>query len=290
MDLVTLSVVSGFTVGATYALIALGLVLIFRATEVFSFAHGQFILLGAYIVGRSGGSGPRFWLFAPLSLLVVGLIGVLCYRFLLRRLVGMPLFLGVIATMGISAIVDAVIGIGYGDRTYTIEIPGMPKSVYRIGDLGVTDQRLVIIVIAVLLAVGVAAGLRYTRAGSMVRAAGQDARLASYNGVNVHGVYAASWFIAGALAAIAGILYGANSAVTPDMSNLGLACLPAIVLGGLDSIGGALVGGIAIGILQGFVGTYIGGDAITVATYLILPIVLLVRPQGLFGTRQIARV
>jgi branched-chain amino acid transport system permease protein len=172
---------------------------------------------------------------------------------------------------------------------YTISLDFLPPSTVSIGGARITDSSLVLSLFALVLALAVVAFVRFTHAGTLLRAAGQDPVLASRSGIPVNLIYLLSWAAAAVLAAIAGISYASGSVVNYSMVSLGLAALPAIVLGGLDSIEGAVIGGVIIGMVQSFTQTYLGGDYVYLITYGLLLVALLAYPEGILGTKQIVR-
>jgi branched-chain amino acid transport system permease protein len=283
------SLVGGLTLGGTLALIALGLVLAFRATRTFNFAHGELMLLPAFIVGYFQAHHVSLGLALPLTLLVSTLTGVLFYVLVLRRTTGLPLFMGIVATLGLASVLDGVMGILFGGNQYAIVLPEIPTGVTRIGGAGISQTTLALSGWTIGLAIIVIAIVRFTHLGLTIRAAGQDPVLASQCGINVRRVYTGSWAAVAVLAGIAGISYGSTTVVNTSMVGLGLVALPAIMLGGLDSIEGAVVGGLIIGLVQGFTQTYLGGQYVDVVTYSILLVVLLIHPEGLFGTKHVVR-
>jgi branched-chain amino acid transport system permease protein len=280
---------SGLLLGGTFALIALGIVLAFRATRTFNFAHGELMLLPAYIVGDLEAHHFSLVLSIALAIVIGGIVGALFYLLVLRRTTGLPVFMGIIATFGLAAILDGVMNIIFGSQQFQISIPALPDGALSIAGARVSQASVVLTVLTLVLAGLVVAITRYTHLGIVVRAAGQDALLASQCGIPVTRVYVGSWTVAAALAAIAGVSSGVTSIVNPEMIALPLAAIPAIVIGGLDSIEGAVVGGIIVGLVQGFVSVYWGGLAVTIVTYSLLLVALLLYPQGLFGTKEIVR-
>jgi len=177
----------------------------------------------------------------------------------------------------------------YGSPQYVIKLPGLPTGVVTLFGARLSAISLILTGVSFGLAALVAAGLRFTGAGRRIRAAGQDPILASQSGINVRAVYAVSWAIAAGLGGVAGIIYGSTNAVDSSMVDVALTAFPVILIGGLDSIEGAIVGAIVIGIFQGFVATYLGDQLIDVLTYSLLLVVMLILPQGLFGTRSVLR-
>jgi branched-chain amino acid transport system permease protein len=291
MDRLVISLFGGGNLGGTYALVALGIVLAFRATGTFNFAHGQFMLLPAFIVGAwEAEQKAPIGLSILVGLLVVSAIGVGFYLLVLQRTVGLLHFMGVIATFGLAAVLDGVMLIVYGSPQYTIDIGILPQGVVTILGARLATEQLALTAFTLLLAGIVAGALRFTPVGVKIRAAGQDAILASQGGINVRVLYMGSWALAAALAGVAGIVYGTSNLVNHTLVDVALAAFPAILIGGLDSIEGAVVGGLLVGIAQGFIATYLGPQYLDVVTYGLLLVVMLVFPQGILGTRTVTRV
>lgn len=284
-----ISIVGGATLGGTYALIGLGLVLAFRATHTFNFAHGQLMVLPAFIVGYSQLNGYPIVVSLLAALGITAVVAAFFYLFVLRRTTGLPLFMGIIATFGLAAIVDGSMGLIFHNAQYTITLPGVPKGTVTLFGAGVSTTALSFAAGTLALALAVAAVVRKTHLGVKIRAAGQNPVLASQCGIQVRRIHMGSWAAAGVLAALAGISYGSVTIVNTSMLHLGLAAIPAIILGGMDSVEGAVVGGLIIGVLQGFTQTYLGGEYVEVVTYSLLLVTLLFLPQGLFGTKQVVR-
>lgn len=291
MDLVAVSVLGGLSLGAIYALITLGLVLGYRATDVLNFSHGQFMLLAAYLAGKWQGSTELPFVVVVLaSLAVTGAVGALLYRVVLQRMVGLPHFMPVIATLGFAAVADGVMGILFGAEQFVIHIPGLPESYIIVAGARFSVASLLLAAFGFAVALSIAAALHFTDLGRRVRAAGQDPLLASQGGIRVHRIYIASWMVSAALAGLAGIVHASSTIVTPGIVELALLAFPAMLLGGLDSIGGAILGGAIVGLLQGFVAAYLGGEYVNVVTYVSLLVVMMVLPEGLFGTKRVTRV
>jgi branched-chain amino acid transport system permease protein len=286
---VIVSLVAGLTLGGTFALIGLGLVLAFRATRTFNFAHGELMLLPAFIVGYLQVKGVPIAVCLLIALVVSVAVGSLFYLLVLRRTTGHSIMMGIIATFGLAFVLDGVMGIVIPATQYSIVLPGIPTGSVRLFNVLVSSASLTFAGGTLALALIVIAILRLSNLGVRVRAAGQNALLASQCGISVRRIHMGSWAAAAVLAGIAGISYGSVTAVNTSMIALGLAAFPAIILGGMDSIGGAVVGGMIIGLLQAFTETYLGGQYTDVITYGILLVVLLMLPQGLFGTKSVVR-
>jgi branched-chain amino acid transport system permease protein len=285
------AVIGGLSLGAIYSLVTLGLVLIFRATDTFNFAHGSFMLLAALIAARlQASSGLAFAVIAVLGLGAVGLLGALLFQTALRFAVGRPQFVAVIATLGFAAVVNGVVGIVFGSTQYSITIPWLSASSTTIFGATFSTASLQVTVFAIVLTVALVLAFRFTSFGLRVRVGGQDSLLASQGGINIRWVYLGSWALACVLAGIAGIAYGSVNSVNSGINDLALLAFPAALVGGLDSIPGSLIGGLGIGLIQGFISAYWGGAYVTVVTYLVLLVVMLVLPHGIVGTRTVRRV
>lgn len=291
MDRLVISIVSGLSTGGIFALISLGLVVAFRSTQTMNFAHGQFMLLGALIVAKLQADGTMpLYLSIPLSLVVVAGLAVVFYLVVLNRIIGLPHFISVIATLGLAALLDGVIAIIFGSAAYQLDLDWMPSGTVELAGARAPLGSATVALFSFGLAVLIAYAIKRTRLGAELRAAGHDAVLASQTGIRVHHMYVGAWAAAGALAATAGIVFGSINVVNVSVVELSLLAFPVILLGGLDSIEGAVVGGMAIGLMQALVTTYLGGEYVTVLTYIVLLLVLLLLPQGLFGSREVTRL
>ena len=290
MQRIVVSLIGGLSLGGTYSLIALGIVLAYRATGTFNFAHGEFMLFAAYLVGAwQASSTAPVGVSLAAAVLIVSTIGLLFYVIVLQRTTGLHNFMGIIATFGLATALDGAMLLIFGSPEYTINFSFLPKGIVTIGGR-FSAATLTLTAFTLLLAAIVAGGLRFTTVGRRLRAAGQNPILASQAGINVRRYYALSWAAAACLAAIAGVVYGSTQTVDVSVTSVALVAFPAILIGGLDSIEGAVVGGIAVGIFQGFVATYLGPQLLDVLTYSLLLVVMLTFPRGLFGTRQVTRL
>jgi branched-chain amino acid transport system permease protein len=290
-------VIQGTALGAIYALIALGFVIVYKATEVINFAQGELVLLGAYVVYSFNQTALPFAASVVLAVLVMAGVGWGIERTILRRMVGKPTFAVVMITIGLAIVIRQVVAAvwGFDDR-----LLGEPWATSRlhVGDLGVNVTSLVTI--------GAAGGLlllffiffRFTRAGIGMRATALDQEAALAVGIPVRSVFAQAWMIAGATAAIAGVLLVAFPATLhPGVGFTALRAFPAAIVGGLDSPGGAVLGGVLVGLVevlvQGYqpqIAPWLGTNLHVAAAYLLMIVVLMVRPYGLFGTREVERV
>jgi branched-chain amino acid transport system permease protein len=291
-------VFSGLALGCDYALIALGFTIIFKASEVINFAQGEFLLVGTYIISVAMFS----WRLGFLPALVIGaaitaLIGALFERIVLRRMIGRPPFTIVMVTIGLDVLLLTVVSLLIGSKNPASPAPFDILASVRVGGVIMGANALTGIATTVLICAGLYAFLRYTRYGLAMRATAIDQEAALAVGVRISTIYALAWAISGAIAAIGGVFLAAgagNPAFDITLGQSALVAFPAIILGGLDSIPGAVVGGIVIGLVyeltQGYEPAYLGSNFHTIAPYLIMIVVLLIRPYGLFGTRKVERV
>jgi branched-chain amino acid transport system permease protein len=290
-------VVQGVAVGAQYALVALGFVIIYRATGVINFAQAGFVVLGAYLAYNLHVTlDIPFYPSMLLAMAAGALVGVIVEATVLRRLVGQPPFVVIMITIGVLTIIEQIVPTIWGSSPLPLGDPWGVRSV-KVGDivLRVTD----------LWTIGIVAGVvvlfflffRYSKLGVAMRATAVDLEAALAQGISVRAVVATSWAIAGLVAALAGVtLAGGGAGVRPDIELVAFAAFPAIILGGLDSPGGAVVGGIIIGLAQSLTAGYqpqyaswLGQGFNLVMPYVVMIVILMVRPYGLFGQRRVRR-
>jgi branched-chain amino acid transport system permease protein len=285
----------GIALGCIYALVALGFTVIYRASKVINFAQGSLLLVGAYLVSvLATGLHLPFVLavIAAIALLAAG--GAIFQMMVLQRVLGQPVFVLVMITIGLSIVIDAAIPAIFGGNA---RILGDPWGASAVHVDGVTFNwvRIWTVVCTGLILALYFAFDRFSRYGLAMRATASDEEAALAVGVPVRRVYALTWAIAGAVAAVGGLfLAGFPSSVNPALGGVALRAFPAIILGGLDSPPGAVVGGITIGIVEvmasGYAPGWLGNDFSAVAPYVVMILVLLSRPYGLFGTRPVERV
>jgi branched-chain amino acid transport system permease protein len=285
----------GFSLGCIYALVALGFTVIYRASKVINFAQGSLLLVGAYLVSvfATGLNLPfAIAVLAAIVLLAGG--GVLFQMFVLRRVLGQPVFTLVMITIGLSIVIDSAVPAIFGDNARILGDPWGASAVH-LGGVTLNWVRIWAIVSTVVILGLFFAFDRFSRYGLAMRATAVDEEAAMAVGVPVARVYAFTWAIAGGVAAVGGLfLAGFPSAPNPSLGNVALRAFPAIILGGLDSPLGAVIGGIAIGIVEvltsGYAPGWLGANFSDVAPYIVMILVLLIRPYGLFGARPVERV
>jgi len=276
-------VLNGLAVGCIYGLVALGFVLIYKATELVNFAQGDFMMLGAftcYMFVVWYGFG--YWTALTLALAIVALFGAGLDWLVLRRVIGQPQFAVVMLTIGLGAMFRSFASITWGSEIYTLPTP-FSAHVTRIAGVTLSHEYLSIIVGTVLLCAALYVFFTYTKVGVAMQAASQNQLAAYYMGIPVKRVFSLIWAISAAVATIAGVLLAPVSLIDINLGFIGLKAFAAAVLGGFGSIPGALTGGLVIGLIELFSGAYLPPGFKDVAAYVVLLMVLAIRPQGMFG-------
>ncbi|MDP2075841.1 branched-chain amino acid ABC transporter permease [Hydrogenophaga sp.] len=279
--------ISGAAQGCIYGLIALGFVLIYKATETVSFAQGDLMMVGAF-----GGLaamtmlGFPFWLAVPAAIVAMGLFGVLLERAVVRPILGQPAFSIVMLTIGVGYVLRGLITMipNIGTDTHTLPVP-YAGEVLRMGGLVVSAEQIVVIGVTGLLCLGLFAMFRYSKLGIAMQASSQNQLAAYYMGIPVKRLNGLVWGLAAAVAAIAGLLLAPITFVHANMGFIGLKAFPAAVVGGFTSLPGAIVGGLIIGIVEAFSGFYLPEGFKDVAPYIVVLIMLVLKPNGLFGEK-----
>jgi branched-chain amino acid transport system permease protein len=280
----------GLADGAILALAALGFVLIYKATQVINFAQGEFLLVGAYIFYTCFVvlSLP-FVLAAVAGAVIAVLLGVLVERFVLRPMVGESAISVIMVTIGLSAVLKAIVQLFFG--TSVREQPKiLPTTPVQFLGVSIQLDRLLAIVIAGVVLGGFTVFFRRSRHGVAMRAVADDQPAALTMGISVRRVFAMAWALAAVSALIAGVLLADLSAVDQNIAAFGLVVFPVVIMGGLDSVPGTIVGGLTIGLLKQYVSGYADAGLAEVVPYLVLTAVLMVRPYGIFGETRIERV
>ena len=285
-------VISGIAQGCIYGLIALGFVLIYKATETVSFAQGDLMKLGAF-GGLAGMTmlGFPFWLAVPAAIAAMALFGVLTERVVIRPILGQPAFSIVMLTIGIGYVARGLITMlpGIGTDTHTLPVP-YRNVTWNAGGLILSAEHMVVIVVTALLCLGLFAMFRYSKLGIAMQASSQNQLAAYYMGIPVKRLNGLVWGLAAAVAAIAGLLLAPITFVHANMGFIGLKAFPAAVVGGFGSLPGAIVGGLIIGIVESLSGFYLPEGFKDIAAYVVVLIMLMVKPNGLFGDKLTKKV
>ena len=290
IDLMT----NGLLVGLMYALVAVGFVLIYKATSIINFAQGELVMFAGYAAAvMLGGRGMPLWLMVLILCVGMVALGFVLERGILRPMVGQPLVSVIMVTIGLSFVLQGLVAIIWGAGTRRLDLP-VRLAPYVIGPVFVSPINVVAAVIAIVFLV--AFGLFFTRSrlGVAMRAVADDQQAAMVVGIRVPRVFALSWAIAGLAAAAGGIIWGNMLGASALLALVGLKVFPVVILGGLDSIGGAIVGGLVMGAVEsvaaGYLGPYVGGGTKDFIPYVLMILLLFVRPHGFFGHETIERV
>lgn len=282
-------VVSGLVVGTLYGLVAMGFAIIYKVSRVLNFAQGEVMMLTAFvgysIAVRTDGSQPLVIAGVMLaSVVVAGLVE----RLIVRPMLGQPVFSIVMMTIALAVLLRSIVGLVWGADP--MRMPG--ASTRTVDLLGVTFQGAQLVLVAVYLAtcIGIWAFLRFSMLGIAMRASAADPTVTLLMGLSIRKLYRFGWMISALLAGISGLLFANIYHVGLDMGHVGIASFPAAILGGLDSVLGAALGGLVIGVAENLAGGYIGSGFKEVASFAIILLVLMVRPHGLFGEKDIERV
>lgn len=315
-QLVPQKLIDGTLQGGVLALIAIGIVLIYRSSEIFNFAQGHMLMIGAYltwfyaqIVGNFTESKAIVLSIAVVCALISAVIlGYLIERFALRPMTGQPLLSIILMTLGLSQLFEGLISLGFGveplqdfptvySAADSFKIPIEPRAdgtpIVFLNQLTIPKARLLAFIIALLTCVGLILYFRYTDTGLSMRATSENHELARSVGIRVPRVFALSWAIAGIIATLGGILLASISGVSTSLALVALAAFPAILLGGLESFAGAMLGGVIIGLAQALVQAsklIEVRNGFDIAPYVLLLLVLVIIPEGLFGQKRIERI
>ena len=285
--------VNGVVVGLMYALIALGFVLVYKATDAINFAQGEFVMAPAIIAAVVVAASNSFWLGAAVAVAVMVAFSFALERTVLRPLLGRPVVAVIMATIGLAAMLRGIFPIFFGSETRTLALP-IGDDPVRIGTLSLQPVQVAGAAVAVLCLVLFTWFFRKSRIGIAMRAMADDQQVATAMGINVERYFALAWAMAGIVSALGGVMWGAMLGVDVSLALVGLKVFPVVILGGLDSIAGAVVGGLIVGLVEnlsaGFLDPYVGGGTKDFMPYVLMILVLMVRPYGIFGTRRIERV
>ena len=288
---------NGISLGALYALIALGFVIIFKSSEVVSFMHGSLLLLGAYVIAKANDATGSFALAVVIGVAVAALAALLTERLIINRLRGAPVITLAIVTIGVDIVIFTEMVRRIGSDILNVIHPWGGDAV-SLGGVSISENRLWAMLVAGVLIGLFFLAFKFSNWGIAMRAAAEDGETAALMGIRRGRVSALAWVVAGVLAAVAGLfLVGTPTpGVAPGVYAVALRAFPAAILGGLDSTGGALVGGLIIGVAESLAAGYqdqllfLGRGFGNVVPYVVMIAVLLVRPSGLFGTKELTRV
>ncbi len=291
LDFIQLTV-NGIAVGCVYALVALGFVLIYKATEIVNFAQGDLLMLGAFIAfSLIALFGWPYWAALLVSVAALAVFGVMLDRVVFRPIIGQPQFAVVMLTIGVGFVIRSGASMvpAWGTETHGLDTP-FTNRVVRLGELVIAYEYLAVIAGTAVLCLALYAFFRFTKLGVAMQASSQNQLAAYYMGIPVKTVFSLIWGLSAGVAAAAGVLLAPISLVDVNMGFIGLKAFPAAVLGGFGSIPGAVVGGVIIGVIEQLAAAYLPEGFKDVAAYLVLLAVLVVRPEGIFGEAVRKRV
>jgi len=294
MELFFMTLTTGILVGGIYALVALGWVLIYKCSGVLNLAMGELTLIGAYVSLSFYSMGVPFLLALLFSLIIGFILGILTERVFLDKLIGEPALTVIMVTVGLSFFFKGSVELIWGTDTRVFDPPVFSIEPIRLGPLIIGQVYLWSFVAAIILLIIFVSFFKYTRWGLAMQATADDEMAALSLGVSARFVYAAAWSIAFMAAGVGGTLLGNINGLNISVGFLSLLVLPAVVLGGLNSVPGAIVGGITIGVLQNFCGAYLDryfpGGVKEIAPFVFMAVFLLFKPYGLWGWERIERV
>jgi branched-chain amino acid transport system permease protein len=278
-------IVSGVAQGCIYGLIALSFVLIYKATETVSFVQGDIMMMGAFLAFIvMTVFGVPFWLTVILVIVAIALVGVLIEKVAIRPILGEPVFSIVMLTLGLGYVIRGIVTMipEIGTNTQALAVP-YKDTILRLGNAVLAGEHVVVIVVTALLCLGLFLLFKYSKVGIAMQATSQNQLAAYYMGIPVKRLNGLVWGLAAALAAIGGILLAPITFVYVNMGFIGLKAFPAAVIGGFGSLPGAIVGGMIIGLLEAFSGFYLPEGFRDITPYIAVLIMLMIRPNGLFG-------
>lgn len=290
-------IVSGLLTGIMYALVALGFVLIFKASGIFNFAQGAFVFFAALTFVGLLELGVNFWLALVITLVVMLVLAIAVERVVLRPLVNQPLIILFMATIGLNFLVEGIAQVTWGSDVYPLDIRIEDTPVDFIADatgMLLSRQEMVAAGIAAAMVLILTIFFNKTKYGRALRAVADDHQASLSVGIPLQTIWAITWGAAGVIALVAGLMWGAKTGVQFSLALLALKALPVLIIGGFDSITGAIVGGLIIGagekFFEVFIGSYFGGGTENWFPFVLATVFLLFRPQGLFGEKIIERV
>ena len=287
-------ITNGVLIGLMYSLIALGFVLVYKATDAINFAQGEFVMLAGFIIaGMIVLAGAPFWVGVAVALAGMVAFGFGLERIVLRPLIGRPIIAVIMATIGLATVLRGAAPLFFGAETRALPLP-ISDEPWVLGPISLPPGQ----VVGALLSLGFLAAFTWfflkSRMGVAMRAVADNQQVAMAMGINVERYFAIAWGLAGIVSALGGLAWGALLGVDVHLALVGLKVFPVVILGGLDSILGAIVGGLIVGVVEnlaaGYLDPLVGGGTKDFAPYLLMILMLMIRPYGIFGKQRIERV
>jgi branched-chain amino acid transport system permease protein len=287
-------VANGLLIGLMYSLIALGFVLVYKATDAINFAQGEFVMLAGFLVaGLIVLAGAPFWVGAIVAVGGMVAFGFGLERVVLRPLIGRPIIAVIMATIGLAAVLRGAAPLFFGAETRALSLPISDEPI-AIGAITLPPVQLVGAALSLAFLAGFGWFFLKSRMGVAMRAVADNQQVAMAMGIHVERYFAIAWGLAGIVAALGGLAWGALLGVDVHLALVGLKVFPVVILGGLDSVLGAIVGGLIVGLVEnlaaGYLDPLVGGGTKDFAPYVLMIVMLMIRPYGIFGKARIERV
>ena len=287
-------IANGVMIGLMYTLIALGFVLVYKATDAINFAQGEFVMFAGFIAAAGAYfSGLPFWSCALLAVGSMIAFGFGLERVVLRPLIGRPVVAVIMATIGVAALLRGFATLAFGAGTRAIVLPVGDEPLF-LGPVMLPPVELVGAGVSLLFLAAFGWFFLRTRMGIAMRAVADSQQVAMAMGINVQRYFALAWAMAGIVSALGGVVWGAMLGVDNQLALVGFKVFPVVILGGLDSVIGTVVGGLIVGVVEnlaaGYLDPYVGGGTKDFAPYVLMIVALMIRPYGIFGSRRIERI
>jgi branched-chain amino acid transport system permease protein len=285
---------NGILIGLMYSLIALGFVLVYKATDAVNFAQGEFVMIAGFVaVGALTVLGAPLWLSIAAALVAMIGFGFALERVMLRKLIGRPVIAVVMATIGLAAILRGLGPFGIFQGTRTLPLP-LRDEPFVVGPLFIPPIQLLGGIVSLMFLGGFGYFFLKSRKGVAMRAVADNQQVAMAMGIDVERYFGLAWAMTGVVSALGGMLWGNMLGVDVNLALVGFKVFPVVILGGLDSIPGAIIGGLIVGIVEnvaaGYIDPFVGGGTKDFAPYVLMIVALMIRPYGIFGKRIIERI
>ena len=286
-------VVSGLSIGLMYSLIALGFVLVYKATDAINFAQGEFVMLAGFVAAIALGGKIPVVAAVAVAVIVMVLFSFALERVVLRPLLGRPIVAVIMATIGLGAMLRGLPPITVGGETRAVSLP-IGDTPIEFGPISLPPVQVLGVVVTLAFLAGFTWFFLKSRMGVAMRAVADNQQVAMAMGINVERYFALAWAMAGTVSALGGVIWGSMLGVDVHLALVGLKVFPVVILGGLDSIVGAVIGGLFVGVVEslaaGYLDPYVGGGTKDFAPYVLMILMLMFKPYGMFGTHRIERV
>jgi branched-chain amino acid transport system permease protein len=286
-------IVSGFSIGLMYSLIALGFVLVYKATDAINFAQGEFVMLAGFVAAVSLGEKIPVLAAVAIAVAVMVVFSFALERVVLRPLLGRPIVAVIMATIGLGAMLRGLPPITVGGETRAVSLP-IGDTPITFGPITLPPVQVLGVVVTLMFLAAFTWFFLKSRMGVAMRAVADNQQVAMAMGINVERYFALAWAMAGTVSALGGVIWGSMLGVDVHLALVGLKVFPVVILGGLDSIVGAVIGGLIVGVVEslaaGYLDPYVGGGTKDFAPYVLMILMLMFKPYGMFGTHRIERV